>query len=46
MSAAWRTHEKQRHIGTTIDVAPTIVLPKPFELAELDRCLHQLGVTA
>lgn len=46
MSAAWRAHEKQRHIGTTVDVAPTVVLPKPFELAELDRCLTQLGITA
>ena len=46
MSAAWRSHEKQRHIGTTLDIAPTVVLPKPFELAELDRCLRQLGVTA
>jgi len=46
MSAAWRAHEKQRQIGTTFDVAPTVVLPKPFELAELDRCLRQLGVSA
>lgn len=46
MSAAWRQHEKQRHIGATLDIAPTVVLPKPFELAELDRCLLQLGVTA
>ena len=45
MSAAWRSHEKQRHIGTTLDIAPTVVLPKPFELAELDRCLRQLGVS-
>lgn len=46
MSAAWRANEKQRHVGTTSDIAPTVVLPKPFELAELDRCLRQLGVTA
>lgn len=46
MSAAWRSNEKQRQIGTTLDIAPTVVLPKPFELAELDRCLRQLGVTA
>jgi CheY-like chemotaxis protein len=46
MSAAWRSHEKQRHIGTTLDIAPTVVLPKPFELAELDRCLRQLGISA
>jgi CheY-like chemotaxis protein len=46
MSAAWRAHEKQRQIGTTLDIAPTIVLPKPFELAELERCLRQLGVSA
>jgi CheY-like chemotaxis protein len=46
MSAAWRTNEKQRQIGTTFDIAPTLVLPKPFELAELERCLRQLGVTA
>ncbi len=44
MSGAWRRNEKQRQIGTTLDVAPTIVLPKPFELADLDRCLRQLGV--
>jgi len=46
MSGAWRTQEKQRQVGTTLDVAPTIVLPKPFELAELDRCLQQLGISA
>jgi CheY-like chemotaxis protein len=46
MSAGWRTSEKQRQAGTTLDVAPTVVLPKPFELAELDRCLQQLGVSA
>jgi CheY-like chemotaxis protein len=46
MSAAWRANEKQRQIGTTLDIAPTVVLPKPFELAELDRCLRQLGVSA
>lgn len=46
MSGAWRIHEKQRQVGTTLDIAPTIVLPKPFELAELDRCLQQLGVSA
>ncbi len=46
MSGAWRTHEKQRQVGTTLDIAPTIVLPKPFELAELDRCLQQLGISA
>lgn len=45
ISGAWRTYEKQRHIGTTDKLAPTVVLPKPFELHELDRCLHQLGVT-
>ena len=44
MSGAWRRNEKQRQIGTTLDVAPTVVLPKPFELADLDRCLRQLGV--
>ena len=43
MSGAWRRNEKQRQIGTTLDVAPTVVLPKPFELADLDRCLRQLG---
>ncbi len=44
MSGAWRRNEKQRQIGTTLDIAPTIVLPKPFELVDLDRCLRQLGV--
>jgi CheY-like chemotaxis protein len=46
MSAAWRSNEKQRQIGTTLDIAPTVVLPKPFELAELDRCLRQLGISS
>jgi CheY-like chemotaxis protein len=46
MSAAWRTQEKQRHIGTTLSIAPTVVLPKPFALADLDKCLQQLGVSA
>lgn len=46
MSAAWRANEKQRQIGTTLDIAPTVVLPKPFELAELERCLRQLGISA
>ncbi len=45
MSGAWRRNEKQRQIGTTMDIAPTVVLPKPFELVDLDRCLRQLGVT-
>lgn len=45
MSGAWRRNEKQRHIGTTMDIAPTIVLPKPFELVDLERCLRQLGVS-
>ena len=44
MSGAWRRNEKQRQIGATSDIAPTIVLPKPFELSDLDRCLRQLGV--
>ncbi len=46
MSGAWRAHEKRRQAGTTLDIAPTVVLPKPFELAELDHCLQQLGVSA
>ena len=45
MSGAWRRNEKSRHIGATMEIAPTIVLPKPFELIDLDRCLRQLGVT-
>ncbi|GAC1383526.1 MAG: hypothetical protein NVS4B8_16610 [Herpetosiphon sp.] len=45
MSAAWRSGEKQREIGTTLDVAPTLVLPKPFELHDLEQCLRQLGVS-
>lgn len=45
MSGAWRRNEKQRQIGTTQEIAPTIVLPKPFELVDLDRCLRQLGVS-
>ena len=40
MSAAWRPQEKQREIGTTHRIAPTVSLPKPFELSELDRCLR------
>jgi DNA-binding response OmpR family regulator len=46
MSAAWRTQEKQRHVGSTLSIAPTMVLPKPFALADLDKCLQQLGVFA
>lgn len=45
MSGAWRRNEKSRQIGTTMEIAPTIVLPKPFELVDLDRCLRQLGIT-
>lgn len=45
MSGAWRRNEKQRQIGATLDIAPTIVLPKPFELIDLDRCLRQLGIS-
>jgi CheY-like chemotaxis protein len=45
MSGGWRRNEKQRHIGATSDIAPTVVLPKPFELIDLDRCLRQLGIS-
>lgn len=45
MSGAWRHSEKSRQIGTTMEIAPTIVLPKPFEIVDLDRCLRQLGIT-
>ncbi len=45
MSGAWRRNEKSRQIGATMEIAPTIVLPKPFELIDLDRCLRQLGIT-
>ena len=45
MSGAWRRNEKQRQIGATLEIAPTIVLPKPFELVDLERCLRQLGIT-
>lgn len=45
MSGAWRRNEKQRQIGTTLEIAPTMVLPKPFELVDLERCLRQLGIT-
>lgn len=44
MSGAWRSHEKQREIGSTPRIAPTVILPKPFALADLDRCLRQVGV--
>lgn len=44
MSAAWRPSEKNREIGTTLDIAPTLVLPKPFDLQDLDRSLRQMGV--
>lgn len=44
MSGAWRPSEKNRDIGTTLDIAPTLVLPKPFELKDLERCLRQMGV--
>jgi CheY-like chemotaxis protein len=45
MSGAWRRNEKTRQIGATMEIAPTVVLPKPFELIDLDRCLRQLGIT-
>ena len=45
-SGAWRVHEKQREIGATRTEAPTVVLPKPFNLQELERCLQMLGVKA
>ncbi len=45
MSGGWRANEKQREIGTTGKIAPTLVLPKPFELRDLDRCLRQMGVS-
>ena len=45
MSGAWRRNEKSRQIGATMEIAPTIILPKPFELVDLDRCLRQLGIT-
>jgi CheY-like chemotaxis protein len=45
MSGAWRRNEKTRQIGATMEIAPTVVLPKPFELNDLDRCLRQLGIT-
>jgi CheY-like chemotaxis protein len=44
MSGAWRPHEQQREIGTTRHIAPTVILPKPFALADLARCLRQVGV--
>ncbi len=44
MSAAWRSSEKHREIGTTFDIAPTLVLPKPFDLQDLDRSLRQMGI--
>ena len=44
ISAAWRANERKREIGSTFEIAPTLVLPKPFELSELDRCLRQMGV--
>jgi len=44
MSGAWRPHETKRAIGTSDRLAPTLVLPKPFALGDLDACLHQLGV--
>jgi CheY-like chemotaxis protein len=46
MSGAWRAHEKQRDIGTSLELNPTLVLPKPFELCDLDTVLRRLGVVA
>ena len=45
MSGAWRRNERQRQIGATPEIAPTVVLPKPFELVDLERCLRQLGIS-
>lgn len=45
ISGAWRPHERQRDIGTTKKIAPTVVLPKPFSLEDLDQTLGMLGLT-
>jgi CheY-like chemotaxis protein len=45
MSGSWRQHERQREIGGTTRVAPTVVLPKPFELRDLERTLRQFGLS-
>ncbi len=45
MSGAWRQHEQQREIGGTTRIAPTVVLPKPFELRDLERCLRRFQLT-
>ena len=40
-TSAWRAHEKCRDIGFTYRIAPTVVLPKPFALADLTSCLRR-----
>jgi CheY-like chemotaxis protein len=44
MSGAWRPHERHREIGGTLRLDPTIVLPKPFALQDLDVALRRFGV--
>src|SRR5688500_3501635 len=44
MSGAWRAEERRRDLGATRDIAPTVVLPKPFRLSDLQHSLSQLGV--
>ncbi len=45
ISGSWRPHERQREIGGTTRIAPTVVLPKPFELRDLEHCLRQLKLS-
>lgn len=44
MSGAWRGNDQPRDIGATLQRDPTVALPKPFALYDLDSALRRLGV--
>lgn len=46
MSGTLRPSDKLRSLGTTMKIAPTIALPKPFSLEDFERAFRLLGVPA
>jgi CheY-like chemotaxis protein len=43
-SGRWRVVDRFRMIGLTTRLAPTLVLPKPFTLLDLQHAFFQLGI--
>jgi CheY-like chemotaxis protein len=43
-SGGWRATDRFSKIGMTDKLAPTVVLPKPFTLADLQRAFLELGI--